>query len=164
QAAVDENAIANSSGRVTANMLKGYCNDVAEREVFVCGPEEFMSYAQQILTQLSLPAEQYHQESFVIDSQVPSEEIDQGRYKLKFLQSGLEVEVDGDQTILDAAEQMGIYPDYSCLAGICGSCNSQLVSGTIHAPDAMALDEEDKANGEFLPCCSYARSDLEIDL
>ncbi|MEH6445965.1 MAG: MOSC N-terminal beta barrel domain-containing protein [Oceanospirillaceae bacterium] len=170
QDAIDDYEVVNSSGRFGPEILQAFCSDVLEREVLVCGPDGFMDSVSNILTELKLPATQYHQESFVIDSstnnieQGEDSKASKGPYKLKFLQSGLEMEVDADQTILDAAESLGIYPDYSCLAGICGSCNSTLINGEIHAPDALALDEEDKANGEFLPCCSYARSDLEIDL
>jgi ferredoxin len=147
-------------------MLNQMCPDLLSRDVFVCGPDNFMKNAQQQLTELGLAPEQYDQESFVIggDQSQETAESSKSSYKVNFVESGIEVEVDSEQTILEAAEAAGIYPDYSCLAGVCGSCNSQLLAGDIHAPDARALDDEDKANGEFLPCCSYARSDLQVDL
>ncbi len=168
----DKNAqcdIDHQSGRVSEAILDQFCPDLLSRDVFVCGPDGFMKSAKQALMSLGLPQEQYDQESFVIgaDAQGNSENSNQdtpSSYKVNFVLSGVEVDVNGDQTILEAAEEAGIYPDYSCLAGVCGSCNSNLISGDIHAPDARALDDEDKANGEFLPCCSYARSNLEVDL
>ena len=150
-------------GRLSTDMLNQFSSDLLEREVFVCGPDEFMTNAQMLLTQLNLPGSQYHQESFVIDVAPPEHDASNRTYKVNFLQSGIEVQISGDQTILEAAEEAGITPDYSCLAGICGTCNSKLVNGELHAPNAMAIDTED-GSGDFLPCCSYARSDLDVNL
>ena len=155
--------IVHFSGRLSTDMLNQFSSDLLEREVFVCGPDEFMTNAQMLLTQLNLPGSQYHQESFVIDVAPPEHDASNRTYKVNFLQSGIEVQISGDQTILEAAEEAGITPDYSCLAGICGTCNSKLVNGELHAPNAMAIDTED-GSGDFLPCCSYARSDLEVNL
>ncbi|NRA22841.1 MAG: MOSC domain-containing protein, partial [Oceanospirillaceae bacterium] len=146
-------------GRLSTDMLNQFSSDLLEREVFVCGPDEFMTAAKMLLTQLDLPGSQYHQESFVIDVAPPEHDASNRTYKVNFLQSGIEVQISGDQTILAAAEEAGITVDYSCLAGICGTCNSKLVNGELHAPNAMAIDTED-GSGDFLPCCSYARSDL----
>ncbi|EPJ49258.1 MAG: hypothetical protein OFPI_25630 [Osedax symbiont Rs2] len=156
-------SIEHFAGRLSTAMLDQFSADLLEREVFVCGPDEFMASAKTLLTQSGLPASQYNEESFVIDVAAPEHDVSNSTYKVNFLQSGVEVQISGDQTILEAAEEAGIYPDYSCLAGICGSCNSNLVSGEVHAPNAMAIDSED-GSGDFLPCCSYARSDLEVDL
>lgn len=155
--------IDNSIGRIDSKILIKHCPDLIERDVFVCGPDAFMQVAKSALVALGLPQAQYDQESFNIDASEP-ESNDSNVYKIKFTSSDLEVEIGANQTVLEAAEAAGIYPDYSCLAGICGTCNSQLVSGKIHAPNARVLDEEDINNGEFLPCCSYARSDLEVAL
>ncbi len=155
--------IVHFSGRLSTDMLNQFSSDLLEREVFVCGPDEFMTNAKMLLTQLDLPGSQYHQESFVIDIAALEHDATNRTYKVNFLQSGIEVEISGDQNILAAAEEAGITVDYSCLAGICGSCNSKLVNGEVHAPNAMAIDTED-GSGDFLPCCSYARSDLDVNL
>ena len=152
------------NGRLSTEMLHTQCPDLSDRDVFVCGPEGFMQSAAHLCTELGLPVSQYASESFEISqTEVVPSEIAQS-FNVKFLETGITVEISPDQTVLEAAEEAGIYADYSCLAGICGSCNTQLVKGDIYAPDARALDAEDIANGEFLSCCSYARSDLEVNL
>jgi uncharacterized protein YcbX/ferredoxin-NADP reductase len=155
--------IAHYFGRLSTDMLNQFSSDLLEREVFVCGPDEFMINTKIQLTQLGLSNSQYHQESFVIDVSAPEHDTTNSTYKVNFLRSGIEVEIAGDQTILSAAEEAGITLNYSCLAGICGSCNSKLVKGEVHAPNAMAIDTKD-CSGDFLPCCSYARSDLDVNL
>jgi uncharacterized protein YcbX/ferredoxin-NADP reductase len=152
-----------SFGRLTSEMIVEHCADYLQRDVFVCGPDGFMDNAAAALKSIGLPDEQYDQESFSIDSVEQSDEQAQS-YKVRFSASDIEVVVSSDQNIIEAAEDAGIYPDYSCLAGVCGSCTTQLISGDIYAPNAKALDEEDIEQGLFLPCCSFARSDLEVDL
>lgn len=166
-------------GRISEQIIKSSCEDFMSRDTFVCGPEGFMTTAKSILIELGLPESQYQQESFDLNATTPStnainhsdnlsdnlnENINStGPFTVEFVQSGLTIEVDGEETILDAAENAGIGIDYSCRGGVCGSCNTQLLEGDIHAPDALALDADDIANGEFLACCSFARSNLKID-
>lgn len=151
-------------GYLNTQTMTDYCPDFLDRDVFVCGPEGFMVQTKELLLTAGLDIAQYDQESFVIDSsQIEPEAADQ-HYKVTFLLSDIEVDVAGDQTILEAAEAAGIYPDYSCLSGVCGSCTSTLVAGKVHAPDALAIDVDDPGNTDFLPCCSYARSDLQVEL
>jgi len=150
-------------GRLSTAMIVKFCPDFMHRDVFVCGPDGFMEKAHKSLLSLGLPTKQYAQESFNITTIEPEEEPELC-YKVNFSASAIEVNVSANQTILEAAEEAGIYPDYSCMAGVCGSCSSQLMSGDVHAPNAMALDADDLQKGLFLPCCSYARSDLEVDL
>ncbi len=164
QSEVPKAAINKSCGRLTKAALQAHCADLLERDVLVCGPDDFMSSAHAMLLELGLPESQYDQESFVISTTEIVADQASEMYQVKFLQAGIEVKVAGDQTILQAAEEAGIYLDYSCLAGVCGSCNTTLISGSLHAPDAMAIDMDDEDSNEFLPCCSYARSDLEVDL
>jgi len=164
QSALDNFPVNNRSGRLSGTMISDICPDFLQRDVFVCGPNDFMNNAKSLLTDLGLAPEQYAQESFVVNTTEVEVDQSSARYIVKFLKSAIEVDITGSKTILAAAEEAGIYPEYSCLAGICGSCNSQLVSGELHAPNAMAIDTEQQGNGEFLPCCSYARSDLEVDL
>lgn len=164
QSALDHFGVSNRSGRLSGAMISAICPDVLKRDVLVCGPNDFMTNAKMLLTDLGLVPEQYAQESFVVNTTEVELAQSSVSYKVKFLKSAIEVDITGDQTILAAAEEAGIYPEYSCLAGICGSCNSQIIRGELHAPNAMAIDSDQRNNGEFLPCCSYARSDLEVDL
>jgi ferredoxin-NADP reductase len=164
QSISDALAVPHKKGRLAQEHLTGFCPDLLQREVFVCGPDAFMLHAKHLLITLGLPEAQYSQESFEIEKVDIVEDLANASFKVKFIQTGIEVDVPGDQTVLEAAENAGIYPDYSCLSGICGSCISQLISGEVEAPGAIAIDEDDPDSNDFLPCCSYPRSDLEVDL
>ena len=151
-------------GHLSLPMLRRYCPDLLQRDVRICGPAEYMASTKNALLAMGLPSAQYDQESFIIEEGAIIEDHDNETYKVNFTLSGIEVTVKGNQSIIEAAEEAGIYPDYSCLAGICGTCTSQLLKGDIYAPNARALDDASIAKGDFLPCCSYARSDLEVEL
>ena len=55
----------------------------------------------------------------------------------------------------------GLTPDFSCRAGICGTCKSRLISGEV-AYFEEPLDEP--AAGEVLLCCSRPRGPVVLDL
>ncbi|WP_020594446.1 hybrid-cluster NAD(P)-dependent oxidoreductase [Kiloniella laminariae] len=151
-------------GRLTRDKLMEICPDLLERSVFVCGPDTFMKATQENLSKLGLPDHQYEQESFTITPLAPPEDAREESYKIHFIKSGITTEIRGNQSVLTVAEASGIDAPYSCRGGICSSCKQQLVNGTITAPNAMGLSKEEIDNGFFLPCCSFPKSDLSIDI
>ncbi len=151
-------------GRLSSEIIKKICPDLLEREVFVCGPDGYMSATKELLFGLGLPKDKYNQESFSIEPLPLPDDASSASYNIVFAESGITAEIRGNQTVLDAAEAAGIEVSYSCRAGICGTCKSDIKSGDIQASNAMGLSDEDSTDGRFLPCCSYAKSDLVVDL
>lgn len=154
------------SGRLSTGILQDICPDLSDREVFVCGPEGFMAAARRTVKELGLPDAQYYEESFTIDA-VEAPVIEEGKqasYRLHFTESDITVDIAANQPVLDAAEAAGITVDYSCRSGLCGTCKSDLVDGEVTAPNAQGLTPSEEEQGRFLPCCSFARSDLKVAL
>ncbi|MDT4873253.1 Carnitine monooxygenase reductase subunit [compost metagenome] len=55
--------------------------------------------------------------------------------------------------------------DYSCEAGVCGSCLTRVLEGTPEHRDTFLTDAERAANDQFTPCCSRSTSPtLVLDL
>jgi ferredoxin len=54
-------------------------------------------------------------------------------------------------SLLDFAEAAGFKPPFSCRAGLCGCCASQLIDGTVEYFE-QPLDEP--RDGEVLLCCA----------
>jgi ferredoxin-NADP reductase len=151
-------------GRFDANILNDICDDLAQRDVFICGPVDFMSSTKTLLLQAGLPSDQYFEESFELTEAVEDDSLASKTYQIEFSYSAQSLTLKGNQTVLHAVQEAGIELDISCTSGACGSCNSYLIKGEIHAPEAQAITSKDSARGEFLPCCSFARSDLVVDL
>ena len=66
-------------------------------------------------------------------------------------------------TILEAADEAGIFIDNACRSGTCGSCRVKLASGAVRMPVEEALTEEDKADGYILACQAEISGDVVVD-
>ena len=67
-----------------------------------------------------------------------------------------------DQDIISAAKANGIELPSSCCSGVCTSCASMVVYGSIDQEDAMGLNEDLRGKGFALLCVAYPKSDLHI--
>jgi ferredoxin-NADP reductase/MOSC domain-containing protein YiiM len=81
---------------------------------------------------------------------------------VEFARSSLTVHWDpGQASLLELAEACDVPVRWSCRTGVCHTCETGLLSGTVsYAPDPV----EDPAGGSALICCSQPRSDLVLDL
>ncbi|WP_350310780.1 2Fe-2S iron-sulfur cluster-binding protein [Amycolatopsis sp. RTGN1] len=68
-------------------------------------------------------------------------------------------------SILEAVEEAGVPVMNSCEEGICGTCETAVLSGAIDDRNS-ALDDEERAAGDtMMICVSRAKSDrLVLDL
>jgi ferredoxin len=65
------------------------------------------------------------------------------------------------QSLLELAETCHVPVGWSCRTGVCHSCESALVSGSVQY-EPQPLDAP--AEGNLLLCCSRPVGDVEIDL
>ena len=71
--------------------------------------------------------------------------------------------VPADATILDAADEHGVFIDNACRSGTCASCRVRLVSGDVSMAVDDGLTEQDKAEGYILACQAKVRGDVRVD-
>ncbi|MBB3285046.1 MULTISPECIES: FAD-binding oxidoreductase [Rhizobium] len=156
------------TGRISPEYLKLAVPDIAERVVMCCGPAPFMAAARSITAALGVPASNYIEESFdaaVIDE--PGLDVEAqpaGKiYQVEFSKQKRMLEVSADQTVLAAAKKGSIRLPSSCSNGMCGTCKSKLVSGSVEMNHNGGIRQREIDAGMFLPCCSKPLSNLVID-
>jgi propane monooxygenase reductase component len=84
----------------------------------------------------------------------------------RFEPVGLELEVDEDETILNAAFRQGIMLMHGCKEGQCAACKSFLLDGEVDLDrySTFALPDFEEAEGYTLLCRAHALTDVEIEL
>ena len=87
-------------------------------------------------------------------------------YNVRLEPVGIEMDVEEDETVLDAAFRQGVSLMHGCKEGQCASCKSILLDGEIELKkhSTFALNEMERDQGHILLCRTLAYSDLEIEL
>jgi len=82
--------------------------------------------------------------------------------QIGFARSGLTVHWDARYaSLLDLAEACDVPARWSCRTGVCHTCETSLLSGTIgYAPDPV----DNPADGNVLICCSHPVADTVLDM
>ncbi len=86
-------------------------------------------------------------------------------YTVQLEPSGHTIEVEPDQTILDAALQQGLDLPHGCRNGACGDCKGIILSGQVEYGEyeEWALSEDEREQGRALLCQSRPRTHLTIE-
>lgn len=156
------------TGRITHEYLKLAVPDIAERTVMCCGPAPFMAAAKRISLQLGVSPTNYIEESFdaaVLDETdgEPATATTGAVYQVKFAKQARTIAVLDSQTVLSCAKKSGVKIPSSCSNGVCGTCKSRLISGSVDMKHNGGIRQREVDAGMFLPCCSIPLSDLVID-
>jgi propane monooxygenase reductase subunit len=87
-------------------------------------------------------------------------------HTVRFEPVGIEIEVDQDETVLNAAFRQGIMLMHGCKEGQCSACKSFLLDGEVDLErySTFALPDFEEAEGWTLLCRAHPYSDLEIEL
>lgn len=90
------------------------------------------------------------------------------KHKVRFEPVGIEIEVDEDETILQAAFRQGIMLMHGCKEGQCSACKSFLLEGEddleMDRYSTFALPEYESEEGYVLLCRAHAYGDLVVEL
>lgn len=160
------------TGRLSLPMLHLIAPDFRERDIYCCGPGPFMTAVRAMLGEAGVAMSRYSQESFDFGELAPAEQAAASEpvavqagdsFRIEFAQSGRIVECPPDTTILAAAKAAGIRLPSSCTRGLCGTCKSRVLSGTLDMKHEGGIRQREIDSGLALLCCSKPTSDLVID-
>ena len=87
-------------------------------------------------------------------------------HRINFEPVDIEMEVDEDESILDAAFRQGIHLMHGCREGRCSACKSYLLDGDVQMDNysTFACNDAEVDEGYVLLCRSHAFSDCTIEL
>ena len=161
---------AGPTGRLTAEVIRSVVPDIARYPVHICGPQAMMDASKAALLSLGVPETEIKTEAFGTDAKralasapppVPSAEA--ATFDVRFTRSEKSAAITANQTVLDAADAVGVSIDQSCLAGTCGTCIVKLASGEVEMAIEDALEPQEKAAGYILACQAKPKTNVSVD-
>ncbi|WP_210639477.1 hybrid-cluster NAD(P)-dependent oxidoreductase [Pseudomonas sp. Tri1] len=158
-------------GRLDLALLSQHVPDFQEREIFTCGPQGYMDAVKSLLREAAFDFSHYHQESFDIaalneesltEQATPLDQQDV--FTVTLSRSGKTFSMPSNQTVLSAAKKAGAIVPSSCSQGVCGTCKTALLQGTVNMSHNGGIRQREVDKGLRLLCCSKPTSDLVLDL
>ncbi|CAB3796546.1 Phenol hydroxylase P5 protein [Paraburkholderia ultramafica] len=86
-------------------------------------------------------------------------------YQVTIEPIGHTIEIDDDQTILDACLRAGVWLPHACCHGLCATCKVQVTDGEVEHGNAspFALMDFERDERKCLACCATAQSDITFE-
>jgi len=159
------------SGRIDQLGLGAVCPDVADREVYCCGPAPFMKATREAVQATTGSLRRYHEESFRSEALAPVPVADavantaSDTAEIRFTRSGRSAHVHFDTTILEAARSANIAIPYACTMGLCGTCKVMKGGGLVRVDHSGGVTDGELQEGYVLACCTRPMDRyVEIDI
>jgi len=123
--------------------------------IYCCGSERLQQAVEETAASMSIDRSRLHFEQFQISTSGDP-------FVAELSDSGKQIEVDGDKTLLDALRDAGLDIPSSCEAGNCGTCRVGVKSGKVeHRGTGLLEDEKCSA---MLSCVSRGIGTIVLDL
>jgi ferredoxin-NADP reductase/MOSC domain-containing protein YiiM len=144
-------------------------------DFYICGPSSFMSDLTRGIAAWGVAPDHIHTEMFgagpsktpgIAASKLRPPHLPAGPpgtgAMVSFARSGLNVRWGSSfQNLLELAEACDVPVRWACRSGVCHTCESGLIAGTIgYRPDPV----DAPADGDVLICCAQPEGDVVIDL
>jgi ferredoxin-NADP reductase len=128
--------------------------------VYCCGPVGLMSAVKGACA--SRDPKRVHFEWFAAP---PVDHSRDQAFEIELARSGIVATVPADRTILQVVRECGVDAPSACEEGVCGTCESVLLSGDADHRDLLLSADEREQNHSIMICVSRARSKrLVLDL
>lgn len=157
------------SGFINCNLIRKYSEGCYT--VMVCGPESMYRFLRKELINLNLPDNNIRFEMQSVTKNV----FDCSDYPksvkkifdVRVIQGMTEyrIKASAGEPVLVALERAGIKAPSCCRSGVCGWCQSKLISGECYMPSVNdKRTEQEKKENLIHPCASFPVTDLCIEV
>ncbi|WP_290804337.1 PDR/VanB family oxidoreductase [Herbiconiux sp.] len=125
----------------------------ADGRLYACGPSRLMAELDELASEHGV-AELLRTELFAAPEPDGTEPLDTDAFTVRLEESGLELVVPPERSILDVVLEAGVDVLHDCAEGICGSCETSVVSGTPDHRDHVLTAQERQENSCMMICVS----------
>jgi ferredoxin-NADP reductase len=133
-----------------------------ETLVYCCGPTGLLDAVEKLCE--PWPSGALHLERFAAKPPAATADPD-STFELVLQQSGLTLQVPGDKSVFEVLTEAGVSVLGSCLEGVCGTCETEVVDGEVDHRDSVLNEQERESNEFMMICVSRCRSArLTLDL
>jgi vanillate O-demethylase ferredoxin subunit len=147
------------NGDVAVNLETIVRNVAPATHFYCCGPLPMLAAFERATA--GLPAHTVHVEYFTAKEPVATN----GGFEVVLARSGRSVFVPEHSTIMDALLAAGVAVEYSCLEGVCGTCETKVLEGIPEHRDMVLSAQERASNRTMMICCSGSQTGrLVLDL
>ena len=117
--------------------------------IYACGPTRFIE-----AVEASAGGHPLHVERF--EAKALGAPVLEGDFKVELALSGETLTVPPDRSILEVVEEAGVFVLSSCREGTCGTCETQVLEGTVDHRDSILTPLEQEQNAVMYICVSRA--------
>ena len=135
----------------------------ATAHIYCCGPNPMLKAFEAATA--NRPRGNIHVEYFTPKEEAAAQDSKLGGFWVELARSGEEYFIPEGQKVLEVLFQAGVDVDYSCELGICGACETRVISGTPIHHDSVLSEEEQATNEKVMICCCGCASErLVLDM
>jgi tetrachlorobenzoquinone reductase len=133
----------------------------ANAHFYCCGPNPMLKAFETAAA--SRPKATIHIEYFTAKEEATANEL--GGFWVELAKSGEEYFIPPGKKVLEVLFDAGVDVDYSCELGICGACETRVISGSVVHHDSVLSEEEQAAGDKVMICCCGCTSErLVLDM
>jgi vanillate O-demethylase ferredoxin subunit len=121
--------------------------------LYCCGPKPMLNAFEAAV--IGRPEGHAHVEYFAAKMEMAAD----GGFVVELAHSGRQFQVPAGRTILEVLLEAGVEVENSCQQGICGMCETRVISGIPDHRDSLLTEQERAANKVMMVCCSGALSE-----
>lgn len=158
--------LSSEGNRMTSGAILSRAGALARKaDWYMCGPDTLKHEIQSQLRSLGVPGERVHSEVFATSSGAAYKIEARGGTgvggRLRIMETGAELDVKPNETLLTALERYGYHPDFSCRAGSCGACKLRVLEGQVD-PVGEVLPPSERQAGYVLSCIARPIGDVTL--